>query len=157
MMMAVALVARKDHGHVKAGKDASKAGDVGTVVAVAGEKCDQGPTCLLHYMCYCFVLLIRSDGRKFRHLLVVLYSTVHHSVSMGTMYRGGKTVKSLWSHTSCDACVDLYYFLSGHGASYIRGSHEIRKRLGMGKSELGSKLLAVIHIVSVRFTWVVGI
>jgi hypothetical protein len=31
MMMAVVfvLVARKDHGHIKAGKDASKAGDVG--------------------------------------------------------------------------------------------------------------------------------
>jgi hypothetical protein len=78
-------------------------------------------------------------------LVVVLYCTVHHSVCMGTMYRGGKTVTSLWSHF-VHACVDLYYVLSGHEASCIRESHEIRKRLGMGKSELGStRLLAVIQ------------
>lgn len=50
MAVVFVLVARKDHGHVKAVKDASKAGDGGGGNGMAGEKCDLGPTCLLLYV-----------------------------------------------------------------------------------------------------------
>jgi len=64
MTMAVVfvLVARKDHGLRWERTRAKRATWV-----VAGEKCDQGPTCLLLcVLLYRFPNIIQPDGRKIR-------------------------------------------------------------------------------------------